>query len=68
MKKTEKQYPFPEPDKNSLNNINEYYCPSVSWGDMTGLIPYAAKNDGEIESYNAVYPYLPDETENVNDL
>ncbi len=67
MKKTEKNYPFPAPDKKQ-DSLSDYYCPSASWGDMTGLIPYSAVNDGAVASYEDVYPFLPGyiEDESVN--
>ena len=37
----------------------EYICPSASWGDMTGLIPVSAADSAERDSYDEIYPYLP---------
>lgn len=54
MKKQTKNHeiPVPEPRQPELE------FPSASSGDMTGLIPNGITNDGEIESYGEVYPYL----------
>lgn len=67
MKKSDKKYPFPVPEMEQ-DSLADYCCPSASWGDMTGLIPYVAGNDGEVEAYNEVYQYLPGYTdiENIN--
>ena len=51
---SKKKIPVPEPEK------EEYICPSASWGDMTGLIPFAAEDSAERSSYDEVYPYLPE--------
>lgn len=56
MIKNNKKIPVPDPEKSRL----EYFCPSASWGDMTGLIPSGLENGGEIDSYEDVYPYLPE--------
>ncbi len=56
MIKNNKKIPVPEPERNGL----EYVCPSASWGDMTGLIPSGLENGSEIESYEDVYPYMPE--------
>ena len=56
MSKNNKKIPVPEPERNGL----EYVCPSASWGDMTGLIPSGLENGCEIDSYEDVYPYLPE--------
>ena len=37
---------IPVPDLRRQRGL-EYTCPSASWGDMTGLIPYAAEDDAE---------------------
>lgn len=55
MSKNKKKIPVPEPE-----NEEEYVFPSASWGDMTGLIPYAAEDREERSSYGEVYPYLPE--------
>lgn len=64
MKDSDKKYPFPEPEKYPAD-LTDYFCPSASWGDMTGLIPYAVRNDSEIKSYNDVYPYLADDADDM---
>lgn len=43
------------------DEILKYCCPSASWGDMTGLIPFASEKNGDLEAYNDVYPYLADD-------
>ena len=53
MKRKKNDIPVPEPDKNE-----EYLCPSASWGDMTGLIPYNAAEDTSESSCREAYPYL----------
>lgn len=66
MKKNNDVYPYPtESDEN--DKLLKYCCPSASWGDMTGLIPYAAYGNGELESYNEVYNYLPNVKENTEE-
>lgn len=52
MSKKKKNIPVPQPEK------EEYICPSASWGDMTGLIPFAAEDSDQRSSYEEVYPYL----------
>ena len=52
MGKNKKKIPVPDPEK------EEYECPAASWGDMTGLIPYAAENDSGRSSYGEMYHYL----------
>ncbi len=37
----------------------DYLGKSASSMDCTGLIPSAPKNSYELESYEAVYPFLP---------
>ena len=54
MSRKNKNIPVPEPEK------EEYECPSASWSDMTGLIPYAAETPDDRSSYGEVYPYLPE--------
>lgn len=39
-------------------------CQPASVGDMTGLIPFAADDD-EIISYEELYPYLPNNYEDI---
>lgn len=55
MNRKEMEIPVPDPNRNGL----EYTCPSASWGDMTGLIPYAAADEQQLCNYGEVYPYLP---------
>ena len=38
----------------------EYICPSASWGDMTGLIPFAAGESTQQSSYKEVSPAPPE--------
>ncbi len=64
MNKKNKEIPVPDPNADRL----KYNFPSASWGDMTGLIPYSADTEGERESYNDVYPYLPGEQKGQNEL
>lgn len=50
--------------KNTGNNhqkaFDDYdYLSSSSSQDCTGLIPTAPVNDGEIENYEELYPFLP---------
>ena len=52
MSRNNKNIPVSEPEK------SEYICPSASWGDMTGLIPFAAEDSAECSSCEGVYPYL----------
>lgn len=52
----DKKIPVPEPDTQEI----EYFCPSASWGDMTGLIPANPTDEEKRKSYNEVYPYLPE--------
>lgn len=56
-------YPYPN-DRDDNDEMLKYCCPSASWGDMTGLIPYALQNVSEVGAYNEVYPFLPDD-ENI---
>ena len=53
MNKSKKKIPVPDPE-----NDEEYICPSASWGDVTGLIPYSAEAGIERASYDEVYPFL----------
>lgn len=56
----EKKIPVPDP----FSKEYEYFFPSASWDEMTGLIPVStdndSDNDSEINSYNSIFPYLPD--------
>ena len=38
----------------------EYVCPSASWGEMTGLLPTPAEDANERDSYDEIFPYLPE--------
>ena len=40
--------PVPDPEK------EEFECPAASWGDMTGLIPYAAEDTDEGKTYDGI--------------
>lgn len=57
MKREELDIPVPDPRR---QRGLEYTCPSASWGDMTGLIPYAAEDDAQLSNYDELYPYLPE--------
>lgn len=41
----------------------DYLSHSASMTDCTGLIPTPAVSEEERESYEAIYPYMPKETE-----
>ncbi len=41
----------------------DYLSHSASTTDCTGLIPTPAVSEAERESYDAIYPYMPKETE-----
>lgn len=41
----------------------DYLSHSASVTDCTGLIPTPAVLEAERESYEAIYPYMPSETE-----
>ena len=47
-------------EKKSAEN-DGYLFPAASWGDMTGLIPSGLNDGEEINSYENIYPYLPEE-------
>lgn len=49
-----------EKEKKSAEN-DGYLFPAASWGDMTGLIPSGLNDGEEINSYENIYPYLPEE-------
>ncbi len=53
----EKEIPVPDP----FSKEYEYFFPSASWDEMTGLIPVSMDDDSEIDSYNSIFPYLPDD-------
>lgn len=44
---------------NSKNPMEYDYLKPASLQDCTGLIPAAPANDGEIENYEELYPFLP---------
>lgn len=64
MSKKTRNIPVPDPKSDK----SEYICPSASWGDMTGLIPYAAENKDELNAYSEIYPYLPEYLEDYSGL
>ena len=47
-----KKIPVPDPE-----NEEEYICPSASWDDIAGRIPYVAKDGSEMASCEEVYPF-----------
>ena len=51
------RYPFPPKDKQEFTGQD--YIKSGSATDCTGLIPSAALDDAELESYQEVYSFLP---------
>lgn len=51
------KYPFPPEDRGEFNEQD--YIKSGSATDCTGLIPSAALDDDELESYREVYSFLP---------
>lgn len=53
---SKRKIPETEQEKQEL----EYFCPSASWGDMTGLIPANPTDEEKRKSYNDVYSYLPE--------
>lgn len=50
-----------EKKKANLQTFQEYdyLGKSCSFQDCTGLIPFAPASHDELESYEAIYPYLP---------
>lgn len=50
------EIPVPDPFAKEY----EYFFPSASWDEMTGLIPVATENNAEINSYNSIFPYMPE--------
>ena len=44
----------------------DYLGKSCSFQDCTGLIPFAPSNPSELESYEAIYPYLPPHDRDAN--
>lgn len=51
------EIPVPDP----FSKEYEYFFPSASWNEMTGLIPVSTDDESEINSYNNIFPYLPDD-------
>lgn len=47
LSRKKREIPVPEPE-----NDKEYICPSASWGDITGLIPFAAEDSAQRGSYD----------------
>lgn len=39
----------------------EEYCPGVSSYDLTGLVPSEPQSEDELDAYEDIYPYMPDE-------
>jgi hypothetical protein len=62
-KMSKKKIPVPEPEEEG------YICPYASWGDITGLIPFAAGDSVQLSSYDEGCPYLSeyggDKDENI---
>lgn len=50
-------------NRNNLKNINiqkpDFELNTFSAYDCTGLIPYALQSDEEIEAYNEMYHFMP---------
>lgn len=60
-------YPFPPKENNEFNEQDYLKCGSST--DCTGLIPSAALDDDEFESYRELYSFLPTPPENEqNDM
>lgn len=55
MSKNKKRIPVPEPESEE-----EYLFPSASWGDMTGLIPFAAEDNAQRLAYEETHLYTPE--------
>ena len=53
MSRKKREIPVPDPE-----NDEEYICPSASWGDITGLVPFAAVDSTQSGAYEEIYPYL----------
>jgi hypothetical protein len=45
MSKKRKNIPVPDHEK------EEYECPAASWGDMTGIMPYASENGSKTKDH-----------------
>ena len=46
LSRKKREIPVPNPE-----NDEEYICPSASWGDITGLVPFAADDGNQHGSY-----------------
>lgn len=46
-------------DQEAVIEAYDYLGKSASTTDYTGLIPFAPKNDYELESYETIYPFRP---------
>ena len=58
MSRKKHEIPVPRPGDEA-----EYICPSASWGDMTGLIPYAAADRSSCEELYPCFPEYGDKSE-----
>jgi len=56
---SENKNAFPKKDENDFVNV-----PSVSSGDMTGLIP-SGIDDEDLYAYEEIYPYLPNDYKDI---
>lgn len=52
---------LPHEPADDNGQLLKYCCPSASWEDMTGLVPYSACSGCESEAYSSLYPYLPED-------
>lgn len=53
-------YPFPsDTEINPVSRFDEEDFKASSGTDCTGLIPFAAYTDDEMENYNELYDFLP---------
>ncbi len=59
MKSTDEA--FPPEDEFDDDDLLKYCCPSASWKDMTGLIPYRLYNQPDAGAYNEIYPFEADD-------
>lgn len=50
-------------DQQTLIDSFDYLGKAASTMDCTGLIPSLPKDDYEVESYEALYPFLPPKIE-----
>ena len=58
---SKKKIPVPEPEE------EVYICPYASWGDATGLIPFAAEDSVQRSSYDEVCPYMSEYSGNKDE-